>query len=145
MNTRSRLLVSALLAPTLLAAGGCSLPPAAGGDPAGAELRVDRDPIAPGARFTLSLTNRTPDQVGYNLCVAALDRRVGDDWQPSPHALAEVCTMELRLLEPGAAATFQHTMPAAAPAGEYRIRTAVEAPLGEAQVGVATSAFRVGG
>jgi hypothetical protein len=143
MNTCSRLPLAALLA-ALLVVAGCSLPPGAGAGPADAELRVDRDPIAPGAQFTLSLANRSGSQIGYNLCVAALDRRVGGDWQSSPHPLTEVCTMELRLLEPGATATFQHTMPAAAPAGEYRIRTAVEAPLGEGQVGVATPAFRVG-
>jgi hypothetical protein len=122
--------------------GGCApMPPEDGGG--GLALRVDQSSYSPGDPAVLTLVNGTAADVGYNLCVTALDRRVGDGWEPEPLPLVEVCTMELRLLGPGQTADFRHTLPRGLQAGEYRMRTGVESPMGEGQVGVVTAAFTV--
>ena len=53
----------------------------------------------------------------------------------------DICTMELRTLNPGADATLEKQLPASLPSGEYRYVTNVESPLGSAQTGVASNAF----
>jgi hypothetical protein len=121
--------------------GACApMPPEDGG---GLVLRVDQSSYRPGDPAVLTLFNGTAADVGYNLCVTALDRRVGDGWEPAPVPLVEACTMELRVLGAGQTAEFRHTLPRGLQAGEYRMRTGVESPLGEAQAGVVTEAFEV--
>lgn len=108
-----------------------------------ARLGLDPTRVRAGDPITLTLTNRSDRQIGYNLCPAVLDRRVGGEWQEHPERPAEVCTMELRILEPGASDTFRHTLPATLPAGSYRFRLGVEWPLGEDRAGVASEPFEV--
>ena len=87
----------------------------------------------------LSLDNGTQSQIGYNLCTSALERRSGSEWVSVP--TDDVCTMELRTLNPGADATFEKKLPAGLPAGDYRYVTRVETPLGTSQTTVATNPF----
>ena len=104
---------------------------------------------SPGIHFTaervssdtvrLALDNGTQSQIGYNLCTSALERRSGSDWIPVQ--TDDVCTMELRTLNPGADATFEKKLPATLPAGEYRYSTRVESPLGSAGTTVTTNTF----
>ena len=104
---------------------------------------------APGLHFSaervsadtvrLALDNGTQSQVGYNLCTSALQRRDGSEWAAID--TGDVCTMELRTLNPGADATFEKKLPANLQAGEYRYATRVESPLGSAGTTVATNAF----
>lgn len=89
----------------------------------------------------LSLDNGTRSPIGYNLCTSELQRRGGSEWVTVP--TDEVCTMELRTLNPGADATFEKRLPADLPPGEYRYVTGVESPLGTPQTRVATGAFEV--
>jgi hypothetical protein len=124
--------------------GGC----APAGPPAGAggvaDLRVTPGEAQPGDEVMVTLANRSDRELGYNLCVAVLDRREDGDWVEWPEPPAEVCTMELRMLSPGETASFRHTLPPRLVAGEYRFRTDVEAPLGEGRVTVTSAGFRVG-
>jgi hypothetical protein len=106
-----------------------------------AVLTVQPAQVRAGGDIELTLTNRSEHELGYNLCTSAIERQPPGGTQPIP--LAEACTMELRLLAPGAAATFRHTLPAAVVPGTYRAHTGVEWPLGESRVGVVSSPFVV--
>lgn len=122
---------------------GCAMDPTPDDEATFAQLRVDRDPVPAGEDLTLTLTNRSEEWLGYNLCVATLERRDGDAWVPAEEQPTEICTMELRTLQPEASDDFRHTIPPALAAGEYRMRTNVEWPLGEGQQTVATRSFRI--
>jgi hypothetical protein len=109
----------------------------------GAQLSVEAGSYRAGAQIVLTLTNRSPDMIGYNLCPAALERRTGDSWATVPERPAEVCTMELRTLAPGSSDDFPHTLPATLTPGEYRFRVGIEAPLGGSQVTLVSNGFQV--
>jgi hypothetical protein len=87
----------------------------------------------------LTLTNGTATPLGYNLCHSILQRRDGGSW--TDVRTDEVCTMELRTLQPGASATIDKRWPSNAGAGEYRYRTRVELPHGGSGTEVVTSTF----
>jgi hypothetical protein len=108
-----------------------------------ADLTAQPATVRAGGTVDLTLTNRSEHALGYNLCPASLERRVGDDWQQHPESPAEVCTMELRVLQPGASGTYQHTLPPTLPAGTYRFWAGVEWPLGEDRVGIRSTTFVV--
>jgi hypothetical protein len=125
---------------------GCALPAPPG--PASASgnvvtLTVDRTQYRAGNTMVLTLRNGTAQNIGYNLCGAGLDRRVGTEWQQVQPGLAEVCTLELRTLAPGGSATYRHTVPSGLAPGEYRVRSAVESPLGASWVAVHSSVFAI--
>jgi hypothetical protein len=113
-------------------------PPPASSTIAGVRLSAER--VSPGI-IRLALDNGAPHQIGYNLCSSALQRRSGSTWEPV--GTGEICTMELRTLNPGFDATFEKTLPSGLAAGEYRYITNVESPLGTKQTGVVTDSFRV--
>ncbi len=95
-----------------------------------------------GDQVTLTLTNRSNQQLGYNLCPVSLERQEGERWESRPELPAEVCTMELRMLAAGASATYDHTLPAIPP-GTYRFRLGVEWPMNGGQVNIASEPFEV--
>jgi hypothetical protein len=101
-------------------------------------VRLHAEAVSPGT-VRLTLDNGTDAQIGYNLCASGLQRRDGSAW--TPVETGDVCTMELRTLNPGADATFEKQLPASLPSGEYRYVTNVESPLGSAQTGVASNSF----
>lgn len=107
------------------------------------ELGVEPGEVRAGEEVMLTLVNGSSGDLGYNLCVATLDRREGGQWVERPEPPAEFCTMELRVLGPDDSASFRHTIPAGLPAGEYRFRTGVEAPVGGPRVEVESHAFRI--
>jgi hypothetical protein len=112
---------------------------------ANVDLSVGREQYDPGDAILLTLANHSPNQVGYNLCSAALERRVGGgEWHEAPQRLIDACTMELRTLVPNETVTYRHSLPSALPAGQYRVRTRVEAPLGRLLVNVSSAPFMVG-
>lgn len=130
----------------LMSAGASQCAPPEGSPEGGEAVRLTVEPgeVRAGDEVTLTLVNGTEHHIGYNLCPAVLDRREGSDWVERPERPAEFCTMELRVLEPGGSTTYPHTVPAGLPAGEYRFRVGVEAPLGEGRLEIATPPFRIG-
>lgn len=84
-------------------------------------LRAEADVFEPGADVTVVLEHRAGEQVGYNLCFHAIERRSGDEWVTQESL--RLCTADLRLLEAGETARFDTILPAAA--GDYRFRTAL--------------------
>ncbi|HVS30821.1 MAG TPA: hypothetical protein VMS98_05145 [Thermoanaerobaculia bacterium] len=115
-------------------------PPADQSAPPAGQVFFTAERLSSGA-IRLALDNGSPEMIGYNLCHSQLQRRTAAGWTQVPSD--EVCTMELRTLNPGHDATFEKRLPAGLPAGEYRYITNVESPLGTAQTGVATAPFRV--
>lgn len=95
-----------------------------------------------GSNVMLTLMNHGDAAIGYNLCTSALQRRDPNDWVEV--RTDEVCTMELRTLQPGAAATFEKTLPPNLQPGTYRYVTSVEKPVGGARVVAATDSFKAG-
>ena len=95
-----------------------------------------------GTRVMLTLMNHGDSPIGYNLCTSGLQRRDPNDWVDV--RTDEVCTMELRTLQPGATATFEKTLPANLTPGTYRYETSVEQPGGGGHVVVATDSFKAG-
>ena len=92
-----------------------------------------------GQRVLLTLRNGSATPIGYNLCSSALQRASGAAWQAIE--TDEVCTMELRTLDPGGTATFEKTLPPDLPAGEYRYMTNIDAD--SKRIVVASNPFRV--
>jgi hypothetical protein len=103
-------------------------------------VRLSAERLSPGT-IHLTLQNGASDPVGYNLCSSGLQHRSGSSWQPVN--TGEICTMELRTLNPGATATFEKTLPGGLAAGDYRYVTNVESPLGGQMTSVATDSFRL--
>jgi len=103
-------------------------------------LEVQPAAVSPGAAVTLTLGNRTPWPVGYNLCTSTLERESGGSWQPVPED--RMCTMELRMLDPGERSELQLELPAALEPGNYRYTTNVE-DRGSMEA-VSSPPFRVG-
>lgn len=74
-----------------------------------------------GATVTLTLSNGSKEQIGYNLCTSNLETSGGQDVPTS-----RVCTMELRTLEPGRTADYRYELPVNMVDGSYRFSTQVE-------------------
>lgn len=72
--------------------------------------------------MTLLLANRTPDQIGYNLCDSGLEQWRGDVWHSVP--VQSVCTRGLRVLAPEQVAQYEKRLPTNIPAGHFRYRKA---------------------
>jgi len=107
----------------------------------GASLRAEADPFIPGGGVRLVLENASGEVLGYNLCTHALERNDGVEWKALP--VSRVCTMELRLLNPGAEAGYDAILPEELSAGEYRFRVAVNFMDTERHRDLASTAFQV--
>ena len=131
----------ALFLATLLATA-CTTTAQTGGEDA-ATLRVEPATVSAGGSLKLVLENGLDEPLGYNLCTSALEWRRGEVWEPIPSD--RICTMELRILEPGQAADFAFAMPERPqlPAGEYRAVTGVEHMTSGGRTEVRSEPFRV--
>ena len=141
----------ALLPAMLLAA--CAAPPPAMPPPPplplqppfpmGVHLTVEPRSAPAGGTVTLLLRNGTSHSIGFNLCMSALEQRRGDAWVRVPES--GVCTRQLNVIGPGREARHAKRLPAGLPAGDYRYRTNIEAPLGSSpQRPHVSASFRVG-
>jgi hypothetical protein len=91
-------------------------------EPSGeATLSVAPASTTEGATVTLTLSNGSKEQVGYNLCTSNLETSGGVRVPTS-----RVCTMELRTLEPGRNADYRYGLPVNMVAGSYRVVTQVQ-------------------
>ena len=102
------------------------------------EVRLHAERVSPGT-VRLTLDNGASQPIGYNLCSSELQRPSGTSWVRVE--TGDVCTMEIRALNPGFDATFEKKLPSALPAGEYRYVTSVESPMGGSHMLVATAPF----
>ena len=110
-----------------LAACGTSPPSDTAQDvaPSDIALTTNLPSYGPGGEVTIRLRNATQRQYGYNLCNSQVQRLQGASWVQF-QAAAEICTMELRMLQPGGEATFAFRLQQNIPAGQYRVQTSVE-------------------
>ncbi len=86
-------------------------------------LRAEADGFEPGAPVTLFLENGSNEDLGYNLCFHALERRSGSEWEMEEDG--RICTTVLNILSPGAVAEYGTTLPEDLAPGEYRFRVAL--------------------
>lgn len=112
------------------------------GDPASdVRLSVAPELAAPGDSVTLTLDNRSSEQVGYNLCASGLQRQMADAWETMPSDVA--CTMELRSLAAGQQTTYRTGLPATLESGRYRYVTSIEALDSGGRYAITSQSFRV--
>lgn len=109
------------------------------GEPSGpVTLSAAPAQVAQGATMTLTLTNGSSEQIGYNLCTSDLQTAAG---RPVPTGI--VCTMELRTLKPGGNADYRYELPVNMVAGSYRFLTQVEWMQSGRRSGVRSNSFEV--
>ena len=108
-----------------------------------AVLSTDRESYAAGETVVIRLKNVFEHSLGYNLCTSMMEQRAGGGWRPAEFGNGRICTMELRILEPGRTATFGVQLDAETPAGEYRFRTRIENMRNGSGEQAATNPFRV--
>ncbi len=90
-------------------------------DTSGVTLSLDKTEYSPGAAVVMTISSQRSDTLGYNPCSnRSVERDTGSGWvvHPEPN---RVCTMELRLLNPGETQTAPTDVPADVTAGTYRI------------------------
>lgn len=103
-------------------------------EPAPPILPTQEEPVLSTGRQTYSredevrliLQNHTREEIGYNLCVSSLERRVNEEWQPVEVQLREACPMILRLLPPGQSDYYMFQLDPGLEEGVYRFRTELE-------------------
>jgi hypothetical protein len=91
----------------------------------------------------VSLINSSSASAGYNLCFTSVEQSVGDQWVRSSAGSDQSCTKELRILEPGRSAVALLALGGSLGLGTYRVRTAIEWPVGEVQHDVVSDPFSV--
>jgi hypothetical protein len=137
----------------LLALGACGVngelqPPAGAGAgiqvAEGVMLTTDRQSYSAGSDVRLELRNGSAAAIGVNVCMSTLERRNGA-WARSTIQPDEICTAELRLLEPGGSASHTFTLPQALTPGEYRFQTDVERMETGQREPITSTPFRVEG
>ncbi len=144
--------------PTLFVAAGCE--DSVAGPPAGDDLtlepghaavatetdvhlRTEAGALEPGGTVTLFLDNESGEQVGFNLCFHAIERRSGEDWTMLPDG--RICTTQLHLLDSGGTAQYEATIPEDLEAGEYRFRVSVHLMESEVHRDLVSGGFMVEG
>ena len=114
--------------------------------PPGLDLHVAGGPFGLGDTIRMNLSNNTDNELGYNLCVADLERWIARRWlvvQRLPEGAG--CTGELNRLPPGESAFGLQLVYPFIDSGVYRFRDQVEWPLGSSLVEVVSNTFRIAG
>lgn len=91
-----------------------------------------------GATVTLTLSNGSQQQIGYNLCTSDLETSAGRRVPTN-----RVCTMELRTLEPGRSADYRYALPVNMSEGSYRFSTQVHWMDSGRRSTVSSNSFKV--
>lgn len=128
---------------TMMLAAACTTTAQTAIEDGAATLRVEPTTVSAGDSLVLVLVNGLEEPLGYNLCTSVLEWRRGEAWEPMPSD--RVCTMELRILEPGQDDRFAVQMPELPqlPAGEYRALTGVEHMTSGGRTELASEPFHV--
>jgi hypothetical protein len=137
----NRLRLFALLATAILPA--CSALPSGGSALDGVRYEADRTAYTSADSVTTVLRNESDRDVGYNLCVATLEKRMGGGWIAVQRNPEHPCTMPLYALRPGETATFREPASRYPGDGVYRLRTRIETPISGRALDVVTGAFEV--
>ena len=87
-------------------------------------FQAERSTYRQGDTATIVLRNGTSQPLGYNLCFSARELRTGDSW--TRFSPLRVCTMDLKILAPGAETRHKEPITAEWQPGEYRLVTVVE-------------------
>jgi hypothetical protein len=97
-----------------------------------------------GETIVAVLANRSDDPLGYNLCLATLERRMGESWlKVQRHEPGSVCTLPLYTMQPGGSASLLQAVRPTMPSGVYRFRDEVEWPLEDGRITIVTNEFRI--
>ena len=111
--------------------------------PPGLGFHVAVTLFGPGDTIRVDLSNNTEYELGYNLCLADLERWVARRWlvvQRFPGLAA--CTTQLDILQPGESAFGLQPVYPFLDSGVYRFRDQVEWPIGH-RVELVSNAFRI--
>jgi hypothetical protein len=112
-----------LMTIVLLLATACTSTTGNRGAPAASvTLTTDRESYAPGDTVSVTLTNNSDGDVGYNLCLRVLEHRTSQAWEEVGYfpQLPDVCIMPLALLRAGKQILVTAVIPGSATAGRYR-------------------------
>jgi hypothetical protein len=105
--------------------------------------QADRQAYTAQDSIATVLLNTSQAEVGYNLCVATLEQRVGGGWTQVARSPEHPCALVLFTLAPGESAAWREPASAVPGPGTYRLRTSVEIPLSGSQRDVVTDPFTV--
>lgn len=95
--------------------------------PEGVRFEVLDEHYSAEETIQLMLSNPGPTTLGYNLCLASLERRVTGSWiEVDRYPPNVVCTAELNNLEPGDSVVVPQAIEPWMLAGTYRFRTTIE-------------------
>jgi hypothetical protein len=90
------------------------------------------------------LVNGSEVALGYNLCLASLERQDGAGWTVVDEPLW-VCTSDLKRLPPGESVPYRRALSAGLERGRYRLRTHVYIPMpGGSRAEVRSGTFTIG-
>ena len=141
MDTRG--IPAALGLPLLLvcAGAGCS------GDPlsperAGISFRVAGSAFDRGDTIVASLENGSDRELGYNLCLADLEREAASMWERIPRRDG-FCPLIMLILEPGESARLTQPASDEFPTGVNRFRIEIEWPVHGPRFAVTTDRFHI--
>jgi Big-like domain-containing protein len=120
--------------------------PADSGESDSVQVAVEQPSYHAGDMVALRLINRTSQTLGYNACTRTLQRNRIGVWLTVADT-GRMCTMELRLLAPGASQMATTLLQSALVPGEYRLILHFS-PQGESappstSIDVASNSFRV--
>jgi hypothetical protein len=111
-------------------------------DAEGIAFQPQRPAYRRGDTATIVLRNGTGEPLGYNLCISSRELRAGASWKRfSP---LRVCTLELRILQPGGETQLREPITAEWEAGEYRMVTTVERMRSGNRGEIFSASFTVG-
>jgi len=114
--------------------------------PEGIQYEVHDTLFSTGDTVTLVLTNTTDRDLGYNLCVGALELWDGTEWhwvRKLPENVA--CILPLYILVPGDSAQYRQPVYDFIRGGTYRFRDEIEWMDNGSRVEVISNGFRVRG
>jgi len=89
------------------------------------------------------LVNASGRDVGYNLCAASLEKRIGGGWVRVQRNPEQPCVLPLYTLHPGETATYQEPASRVPGPGTYRLNTRIETPVSGRAMQIVTEPFTV--
>jgi hypothetical protein len=90
--------------------------------------------FASGDTIVATLGNRSDRMLGYNLCLAILERQTPSDWQQVPRNSPEFfCPLSFNPLGPGELDSLTQPVLETFPPGAYRFRTEIAWPVEDDQ------------